>query len=564
MATKRAVANDRPRERYQPYTPAPFTGALEQPWRAVLERPSDLDARSVLADALLDAGDPRGEYLQLALKPQLTPAQVERRDELFGRLSPEWRRALHLDDRDLRGIAFEHGLPEVAHVRLRSPAALDWLHERAPIRELNVADDQADPRWVEWLPRHPIAKHLRKLSTGGEQFASIERLIATGAFASLEALEVSAPLTVAFARTLATHAPALRSLTINHVGAELLDPAALRALASPVLQRLRLQLVHVSEASMNELDSFTGLERLELSSSSVELDGALQLPKRLRAFMLGATRPTMEALSAFLRRAERLEDLVLDDVGLPSAAVVAVLSKLATLKSLSLSSNALGDEGIAALSSLDFPHLGELSLWQVRLAPAGFASLAMAEWPLERADFGLDTLDEAGATSLANGPLCRGLKELELLMTSVGSKGARALSAAPWLPGLESLSLFSNRIGNTGLRALLEHMPNARTLFLGRENPFKEEGLLVATRGALPKLRDLRVDEVKARTIEAFVDSGHADGLLTFGFGNSELTEAAAHALVTLPRVHTGGAPWSRIEPRALELLKQRWPHFAA
>ena len=95
MATKRAVAINRPRERYQPYTPTPFTGALEQPWRTVLGNPSDLDARSVLADALLDAGDPRGEFLQLALKKQPTPAQGERREELFGRLSPEWRRALH-------------------------------------------------------------------------------------------------------------------------------------------------------------------------------------------------------------------------------------------------------------------------------------------------------------------------------------------------------------------------------------------------------------------------------------------------------------------------------------
>lgn len=559
MAMKRAVAPNRPREMYAPYTPAAFTGALEQPWRVVLANPSDLDARSVLADALLEAGDPRGEYLQLSLLTQPTAAQLERRDELFGRLSPEWRRPLLSKAFWIGG--FENGLPEQARAGLQSPEGLDWLHERAPIRELAVSDAQADPRWVEWLPHHPIVKHLRELSTGAEQHPDVERLIATGAFASLETLHITAPFTVSLAKTIATHAPALRALSIDNVGVEL-EPAALRALAGPGLRKLRLQLVHVSEASMKALDGFTGLEHLELSSSTTDLEGARALPARLRVFMLSATRPTVESLSAFLQRADRLEDLALDDVGLPSAAVGAVLSGRTSLKSLSLNSNTLGDEGIAALSKLAFPALEELSLSQVRLSPAGFATLSTAEWPLERADFGLDALDEAGATSLASGSLCRRLRELELLMTSVGSKGARALSSAPWLAGLESLSLFSNRIGNTGLRALLEHMPNAHNLFLGRENPFKEEGLLVATRGFLPKLRHLRVDEVKAKTIEAFVESGHADGLHTFGFGNSELTEAAARALVTLPRVHTGGAPWSRIEPSALELLEARWPNF--
>lgn len=561
MATKRAVAINRPRERYQPYTPTPFTGALEQPWRTVLGNPSDLDARSVLADALLDAGDPRGEFLQLALKKQPTPAQGERREELFGRLSPEWRRALHSGDRNLRGIGFENGLPEIAHVQLRSVSALDWLHERAPIRELNASDYEADPQWVEWLPRHPLVKHLRKLSAGGERSEKTEPLIATGAFASIDTLEVVAPLTLSFAKTLAEKTPALRSLILRHTGDEL-EPATLRTLASLPLQSLRLEGVSLSAAATKELERFVRLERLELRSAAVEWSALPSLPT-LRALSLESSAPALESLAAFLRRSAPLAELALNNVGLSADTVSLMLGGTATLESLSLNSNTLRDGGVAALAKLDFPELRELSLSQVRAAPLGFASLALAEWPLERADFVLNALDEAGATSLASGPLCRDLKALELLMTSVGSRGARALSAAPWLPRLESLSLFSNRIGNTGLRALLEHMPNAQTLFLGRENPFKEEGLLVATRGVLPRLRHLRVDEVKGNTIEAFVDSGHADGLHTFGFGNSEITAAAASALVTLPRVHTGGAPWSRIESQALELLKSRWPHFA-
>lgn len=560
MATKRAVAPNRPRETYAPYTPAPFTGVLERPWRAVLANPSDLDARSVLADALLEAGDARGEYLQLALKQQPTPAQVERRDELFGRLSPEWRRAVHLDDRNLRGIGFENGLPEIAHVQLRTPATLDWLHERAPIRELNTSDIEADPQWVHWLARHPIVKHLRKLSAGGERPERIEPLLATGAFAALETLEVVAPLTASFAKTLAEKTPALRALTLRHVGDEL-EPATLQVLSSLPLRSLHLEGVSLPTTASTELARFVHLERLELRSAAVDWN-AVRAPPGLRVFGLETSPTSLESLAAFLGRAPPLEELALNSVGLSAESVAVVVQRSRTLGSLSLNSNALRDAGLAALSKVALPALRELSMSQVRATPIGFASLALAEWPLHRADFGLNALEEAGASSLASGPLCSGLKELELLMTSVGSRGARALSAAPWLQGLESLSLFSNRIGNTGLRALLEHMPSAQTLFLGRENPFKEEGLLVATRGALPKLRHLRVDEVKGETIEAFVASGHADGLHTFGFGNSVLTEASARALVTLPRVHTGGAPWSRIEPAALELLQARWPNF--
>ncbi len=566
MATKRAVASSRPRERYQPYTPAPFTGSLEQSWSAVLARPDDLDARSVLADALLDAGDPRGEYLQLALKKHPTPAQLERRDELFGRLSPEWRRLLQPEDetiaRDLRGLGFENGLPEIAHVQLRTPAVLDWLHTRAPLRELNASDSEADPQWVHWLPRHPIVKHLRKLSAGGERPELTEPLLATGAFSSLDTLEVVAPLTLSLAKILAEKTPALRSLTLRYGGDDAIEPTALRALASLPLHSLRLEGVSLGASATKELERFVHLERLELRSAWVDWSVLHALP-RLRAFGLESSAPRLESLATLLRHAPQLDELALNGVGLSAADVSVVLQSSSTLASLSLNSNTLRDGGLTALSRLEFPALRELSISQVRASPAGFASLASAAWPLERADFGLNAVDEAGATSLASGPLCRALKELELLMTSVGSKGAKALSAAPWLAGLESLSLFSNRIGNTGLRALLEHMPNAKTLFLGRENPFKEEGLLVATRGALPKLENLRVDEVKGQTIEAFVESGHGDGLQSFGFGNSELTEAAARALITLPRAHSGSAPWSRIDPHALELLKARWPNFA-
>ncbi|MDP3499374.1 MAG: hypothetical protein Q8S33_03550 [Myxococcales bacterium] len=135
-------------------------------------------------------------------------------------------------------------------------------------------------------------------------------------------------------------------------------------------------------------------------------------------------------------------------------------------------------------------------------------------------------------------------------------RGAKALSTAPWLEHLQSLTLFGNRIGPTGLRAMLAPLPNVRVLMLGRENQFKDEGLTCASERLLARLR--------AAAIEAFVDSGHADDLRTAAFRNGALSEAAARALVTLPRLRSLTATWSKIDPRASALLSHRWPDFSA
>jgi uncharacterized protein (TIGR02996 family) len=151
-----------------PYRPAPLDGT---PWSAVLARPDDLAARAVLGDALIERGDPRGEYLQLALKAAPTAEALERRDALFDRCSPEWLRPLRPEGRlarNVRTLRFGHGLVEDASIFLRDPTVLDFLAERTPIRKLEVSDDEADPAWVEWLPRHRIVFDLRTFSFGGE------------------------------------------------------------------------------------------------------------------------------------------------------------------------------------------------------------------------------------------------------------------------------------------------------------------------------------------------------------------------------------------------------------
>lgn len=569
MKTSSPPARTRQREHFVPYCPARLDGDL---WSTVLARPDDLAARSVLGDVLSEQGDPRGEYLQLALKDAPTADEVERRDALFDRCSPEWLRPLRPDDarlaRNLRSLNFAHGLVEQASILVRDSAVLDFLAERTPIRELEVSDAEADPAWVDWLPRHRIVPALRTFSFSGADQTAAERLMQHEAFCRVEKLSLSATLTASLTRAIAQHAPHITSLSLGHRGDAVIEADAIGALAALPLTELRIEGAALSSAAVRALAALPHLERLSLRRLTGDVaEGLLAVMPRLKVLAFDDGAIPVSSLAKLLDAASSLTDLTLDGAGLTGESVAQVLGALPSscLTSLSLNSNPLGDVGARALTKLDaLSALTEVSLSQCGFSPEGFVVLATARWPLQRADFGLNSLDVHGGRALARGPLCERLEALSLLMVTVGSRGAKALSTAPWLEHLQSLTLFGNRIGTTGLRALLEHLPNVRFLMLGRENHFKDEGLICAAEGLLPRLRELSIDESTGAAIEAFVDSGHADDLRAAFFRNGALSEAAAKALITLPRLRSLKTTWSKIDPRASDLLSQRWPDFSA
>lgn len=563
------AARRKARETWVPYRPAPLAGDA---WSSVLARPGDLAARAVLGDVLSEQGDPHGEYLQLALKDAPTVDEVERRDALFDRCSPEWLRPLRPDDaqlaRNVRSLSFAYGLVEQATILLRDSAVLDFLAERTPIRELEVLDSEADPTWVEWLPRHRIVPALRRFSFSGADPSAAERLMQGEAFGGVETLSLSGAVTPSLTRAIAEHTPRVTSLFLGHRGDTVIEADAIAPLATLPLTELRIESAALSSAAVKALAALPHLARLSLRRLPGDVaHELLPVMPRLSALSFDDGAIPVATLVKLLSAASSLTELTLDGAGLGSVSVPQVLGALSSsrLTSLSLNSNALGDDGAEALTKLDrLAGLTDVSLSQCGFTPKGFVALSAARWPLQRADFGLNTLDVDGGKALARGPLCASLEELSLLMVTVGSRGAKALSTAPWLEHLRSLTLFGNRIGTTGLRALLEHLPNVRVLMLGRENQFKDEGLTCAAEGLLPRLRELSVDAVTANAIEAFVESGHADDLRTAAFRNGALSEAAATTLVTLPRLRSLKTTWSTIEPRAAELLSHRWPDFAA
>lgn len=163
----------------------------------------------MLADALLERGDPRGEVIQLSLAEPLSPQSEERRAELCDRHEPKWHRAYReapLDNYDLRG-----GLINSAIVSLDRPERLDWLVENTPVESLWISDFEAREDWLEWFPTHPLCRRLKSLQVEAEDIRVAPALLARGAFPNLEKLELHGELTVSLAQQLAA-LPKLRIL----------------------------------------------------------------------------------------------------------------------------------------------------------------------------------------------------------------------------------------------------------------------------------------------------------------------------------------------------------------
>jgi uncharacterized protein (TIGR02996 family) len=106
-----------------PATPAPMadTGAL---FARVYAAPEDDALRALLADALVAAGDPRGEFISMQLlRGEAAPSRAEKkleaewRDAWLGRLAPCFR----------KGVVFRRGFPaEGAYEKGGDPSWPEW------------------------------------------------------------------------------------------------------------------------------------------------------------------------------------------------------------------------------------------------------------------------------------------------------------------------------------------------------------------------------------------------------------------------------------------------------
>ncbi len=258
---------------------------LEAAWQAVLESPDDDRALLVLADALIERGDPHGELIRLQLTPgldeDLVLEHVARHAEaLLGaedRLS-SWRPVFR------RGFLFR-----IAEVL-----------ERATLQE---------------VARRPIARLLRQLEIGAllqEPIGSVVELIAGSAHPTLSHLTLGRPGTSAAGEIdVARIVDGLPRLTHLRIGSWGSDWTNARG---PALQELALSFEHpvqqLGTARLPELTTWRMLLPFRRTELPADVLGGAVAPKLRSLTIFGALWPEQLAelsVSALLRGLTHLE-----------------------------------------------------------------------------------------------------------------------------------------------------------------------------------------------------------------------------------------------------------------
>ena len=255
---------------------------LEDLLVAVYENPDDDGVREVYADALLELGDPRGEFIVLQFRRHrgetLTPAELKQEAALQKKHVKEWLGPLydvlyttHLEFR--RG--FLHGA-QIRPVAKALPAARNhpaW----STLRELNMSTGGTNERGAS-LVIQPNARHVRVMTA--VTFHVLDELAAsTDVDRALEVLGISwLPLggdaygpmpSRAWAATLTGEAfPKLRELYLGNEASGNLDGIA-GLWSSPLVRQL--EVVRFSAWSLDKPDALGLLSRAS-KRLRVELD----------------------------------------------------------------------------------------------------------------------------------------------------------------------------------------------------------------------------------------------------------------------------------------------------
>jgi uncharacterized protein (TIGR02996 family) len=300
----------------------------------------------------------------------------------------------------------------------------------------------------------------------------------------------------------------LRSLTVRG-----LWPDALRRLlASPHLgglKALRLPSNNIGNAGINALTStasLTSLEELDLSGRGVS--------QRYNDDPIVRS-PGMERLAAW--------------------------AGLASVRSLTLSSNDVGRPGLRALlRSRHTAALQELSLRSCRLDGQTMAELADAPpaLRLETLNLGENVLKELGVAYVASASCLRELKALWLDRCEAPVTSGRLLAKAGFIEGLRLLDFAHNHLSPVGLNALLDRNPPALHTLRLRDNDLFDRGVaLLAESPGSDTLLELDVSQngLGTAAVQALGQSAHLRELRVLRLVDNSIPESAAAALAASP-----------------------------
>jgi uncharacterized protein (TIGR02996 family) len=455
--------------------------------QAVLDEPGDIANRRVYADALVTAGDPRGELINV----QCDLAAMTSSD-------PRWTGLLTRE----RALLAKHSKTWIAPFKAFT---FRPKFQRGMIEHAFVNAKKFVPSAGELLEREPIISlGMRALTQ-----ANAAILGARPEVARIEALRVfESSLGQRGAKSLFTPRLAkLRKLDLYQAG---IDDAGLEHLAPlfPQLQDLNLSGNPLSMTAVQNLLGDRRLSRLTAlsmkwlapgSDGATEIAESLQLPALAR-LDLGSSRYSDRDLRRMAGNATfaKLKELRLEHNELSGVGAVEALAPLTQLEVLDLSTNTIGVDGLVALVKSGFPlralrlyqcaigaveagvlargafpKLAALDLGYGSLGPTGMAALARTTWPLEKLELWANKILDEGAAELAHAPWTRTLRELVIGYIGIGNTGVAALAAGNW-PALERIVFRGDSIGEAGARALAEAttMPALRSIkFEGTSTP---------------------------------------------------------------------------------------------
>ncbi len=440
---------------------------LDELRTALLLAPDDEGPRRVYADALIERGDPRGEYLALQLEgPVPAEARELRARALWQRHGPRWlEEEFGALDRSGPVLTWDRGFVSRVDLSLDELSRLEQPLARQPVRSLRATGLTADLAAVEasaLLPRvrelgleHDLevvseealervlrrAVNVRSLSLAAHRDAPdcwrpLERWPGLSQLTHLGLSNVR--LTAERARWLAAACPSLTSLALRRSA----DAEALCALAEAAPARLR-----------------------SLGLADLRREEGLWLPDPALAEVLGS--PFAAALRELW--------LVGCDLGKATAAVVGRLPCAPLLESLDLHASG-GRDAASAVLGAELPRLARLSLFDYPLDDAAalqrFTALeelccatcqlggAALAGLLDALD-GLTTLDlsdtdvaDPGALAIAAHPHSGKLRSLGLSACGVTARGVAALAASEHLGGLRQLSLTHSDVARPAIAAL--------------------------------------------------------------------------------------------------------------
>jgi Ran GTPase-activating protein (RanGAP) involved in mRNA processing and transport len=287
--------------------------------------------------------------------------------------------------------------------------------------------------------------HLRDGEITADEARALGGSPCLGRLATLRLLRVRLPSAVASALALTDGLPSLAILDL--VACNELGPSATAVLSEwPRLQQLdtlRLNRNPLRDAGVQALVRSGKPERLRI----LELNACQIGPKGARAL---AGSPHLGSLVTLWLRTNKLGD--------EGAIALAGGKGLPRLASLQLSNNGITSQGVQALAKRPPGQLKSLDLSWNALGAEGVADLAAspALGQLESLDLGYAQLKDDAARALANSPNLARLRVLNLGTNRIGPEGARALARSPHLTRLKALNLGYNEIGTEGVQALVE------------------------------------------------------------------------------------------------------------